>query len=77
MRGKQHGIMSINVVNIKFCQILAANLSIGGPLLHKRPPKDYLAAKSCPGFVVEFNIYNFYVDDSMSFTLLLHGSPQL
>ena len=58
-------------------QPLAAKESLGGPLLCGGPPKGNLAAKSCPGFVVEFNIYNFYVDDSMSFTFLLHGSLQL
>ena len=33
-----------------------------------------MAAKGCPGFVVEFN-YSIIGDDPMSLTSLLHGVP--
>ena len=58
-------------------QPLAAKESLGGPLLCGGPPKGNLAAKSCPGFVVEFNDYSINLDDPMSLTSLLHGAPQL
>ena len=39
-------------------QPLAANLTLGGPLLIKGPLKDHLSAKVYPGFVVELNTFN-------------------
>ena len=47
----------------------------------KGPPKDHLAAKGCPGFVVEFNICNIYCGErsDATFTILptmvYYGAP--
>ena len=54
-------------------QPLAAKESLGGPLLCGGPPKGNLAAKSCPGFVEEFNSYNIILMRLMSLTTLLKG----
>jgi len=54
-------------------QPLAAKESLGGPLLCGGPPKGNLAAKSCPGFVVEFDSYNIILMRLMSLTTLLKG----
>ena len=54
-----------------------AKSPLGGPLCSREPLNDYLVAKGCPGFVVEFNDYSINVDDPMSLTLILHGAPQL
>ena len=43
----------------------------------KGPPRGHLAAKVCPGFVVEFNNYNIIEMSPMSLTTLLMGGPQL
>ena len=37
----------------------------------REPLRDPLAAKGCPGFVVEFNNYSITGDDPMSLTSLL------
>ena len=39
--------------------------------------RDHLAAKGCPGFIVEVNIYSIIGDDPMSFNSLLHKAAQL
>ena len=58
-------------------QPLAAKESLGGPLLCGGPPKGNLAAKSCPGFVVEFNSYNIILMSSMLLTTLLKRRLQI
>ena len=58
-------------------QLLNSTTNPGQLLAAKCPPsKGHLAAKGCPGFVVEFNNYSINVDDPMSLTSLLHGAPQ-
>ena len=37
---------------------MAAKWSLGGPLLCRGPPKDHLAAKRQPEFVIKSNTYN-------------------
>ena len=44
------------------------------PLLCRETPKDHLAAKGCPGLVVESN-YSICGDDPMLLTSLYHGVP--
>ena len=57
------------------CLWLPNNLQV--VLLHSRGlPRGYLAAKGCPGLVVEFNNYSINFDGPMSLTSLLHGAPQ-
>ena len=75
---KSHGSIYSNAIIIKFhykswaafgCQMMTSALQ--GSL------RDHLAAKGCPGFVVEFNIYSIIGDDPLSSNSLLHKAPQL
>ena len=56
-------------------QPLEARRGLGSSLLHREPAEHHLAAKGCPGFVVEFNTYNISGDDPMSLISLLHEMP--
>ena len=46
-------------------------------VFHRGPPRGHMAAKGCPGFVVDFNNCSINVDDSMSLISLLHEVLQL
>ena len=50
---------------------------ISSPLQGRGPPKDYLTAKCCPGFLVESNTYYIILMSLMSITTLLKGVPLL
>ena len=56
---------------------MAAKGFLGGPLRSRGPPKDHLAAKGCPGFVVEFNTYNITLMSPMSLITLMKGGPRV
>ena len=60
-------------------QLLNSTTYFEQPLAAKRPlgepPRVYLAAKRCLGFVVKFNIYIISGDYPMSLTSLLQGVP--
>ena len=47
---------------------------LDGALLNKGLPKDNLAAKGCPEFVVEFNSYSITGEESNFANLSLAGS---
>merc|ERR1712215_637151 len=53
----------------------AAKCYLGDSLRSRGPPEDHLGAHGCAGFVMQFNIYNIYVDDLMSLISLLYGMP--
>ena len=50
---------------------------ISSPLQGRGPPKDYLTAKCCPGFLVESNTYYIILMSPMSLTTLLKGGPHI
>ena len=58
-------------------QPLEARRGLGSSLLCREPAEHRLAAKGCPGFVVEFNTYNISGDDHMSLTYLWQGAPHI
>ena len=66
--GKQHGIISINAVIIKFHKKILGSLWFPNDLwlfLCGGLPRGHLAAKGCPGFIVKFDNYSLNVDEPM------------
>ena len=79
-KGERHGIINIEVVNIKFhnkswtafgCQMI-----FRWSFVEQRTTYRSISSQKLPGFVVEFDIYNIYADDPMSLTSFLLEGPQ-